>query len=76
MAHGISALLIAAAAGYWVLGQAEHQKGSVRKLGQYLGVAIVVVSVLGSVVKLHKVWQMCRAGGYCPMIGMKSAPAK
>ena len=65
MAHGVPALLIAAAAGYWVLGQAEHQKGSVRKLGQYLGLAIIAVSVIGAACKTYAVIQCYRAG-MCP----------
>ena len=43
MGFGVAGLLIASAAGYWVVTQAEHQKGGARKLGIYLGAAIIVV---------------------------------
>ena len=32
--HGISGLLIAAAAGYWVLTHAEKERGRVKKFGR------------------------------------------
>lgn len=68
----VAPLLISAAAGYWVVTLSEHQKGGVRKLGQYLGVAIIVASVLGAACKIY-----CAAACYqqsmCPMPVMKGA---
>ena len=68
MGHGIAVSLVSSAVGYWVLTQAESQKGKVRKLGQYLGVAIVLVSVLGAACKIYAGIQACRAMGMCPML--------
>ena len=69
MGFGVAGLLIASAAGYWVVTQAEHQKGGARKLGIYLGAAIIVVSLIGVACKIYAV-VACppMAGGmYCPM---------
>ena len=60
--HGVSSLLIAAAAGYWVLTQAAHQKEQVRKLGELLGLIIIVVSLIGTGCKIYGLIK----GGYCP----------
>jgi len=74
MGYGVAGLLIASAAGYWVLTQAEHQKGGVRKLGQYLGVAIVTVSVLGAACWIYKAVTTCGPGGFCPITGTRICP--
>lgn len=63
MHSGVGLLLIAAAAGYWVLTLAAGQKGKVRKLGQYLGLFILVVSVVGTGCKLYYQWT-CGPSGY------------
>lgn len=72
MGHGVAVLLVSAAAGYWVLTQSEHQKAGVRKLGQYLGVAIVVLSMVGAACKIYSI-VTCYGGGMgkvmCPMTG-------
>ncbi|MBI4227429.1 MAG: hypothetical protein HY600_04025 [Candidatus Omnitrophica bacterium] len=73
MGHGVAVLLVSAAAGYWVLGQSEHQKAGVKKLGQYLGVAIILVSVIGAACKIYSI-VTCYGGGMgkaavCPMTG-------
>ena len=52
MMHGVSLLLISAAAGYWVLTMADKERGRVKQLGQWLGLAIVVISVFGAGCKL------------------------
>lgn len=77
MVHGIAPLLVAAAAGYWVVTQAEHQKGGVRTLGQYLGVAVILVSVLGVACKLYAITTGQGMGdqGFCPIsAGPRTAP--
>lgn len=76
MEHGVTGLLIAAAAGYWVLTQAEKEKNRIKKLGQYLGLAIILVSVLGAACKVYYGVQACGMMGgsmMCPFTG-KSAP--
>lgn len=65
MMYGVAGLLIAAAAGYWVMTLADSQKGNLKKFGQYLGLAIVVVSVLGTACKIY----CLSAGQVCPMSG-------
>ena len=82
MIYGVSSLLISAAAGYWVLTHASGEKGRVKKLGQLLGLAIIVVSVVGAGCKLYyqftgqslsgKAW--CPSGKVCPFSGKTSAP--
>lgn len=69
--HGVAVLLVSAAAGYWVLGHSEHQKGGVKKLGQYLGVAIILVSVIGAVCKIYSIVTCYGPGraAMCPMTG-------
>ena len=80
MGHGVSVLLISAAAGYWVLTQASHEKDRVRKLGQWLGLAIIAVSVIGATCKLYCLAtgksvgsMMCPVGKACPF-GQKATP--
>lgn len=89
MGHGVSLLLISAAVGYWVVTKAQAEKGGTRKLGIYLGAAIIVVSVLGAACKIYCAVSICSVasmacpmgGGYgmkkklsCPMT-MKSMPS-
>ncbi len=83
MMHGdISALLIASGVGYWVLTTASKEKGTLRKLGQILGLLIIAASVAGAACKIACAVQACNAsGGYgagkmaCPFTG-RSAPAQ
>ena len=70
--HSAAPLLIAAAAGYWVMTQAEHEKGGVRKLGQYLGLAIVVASIIGSACKIYYA-ATCANPSWCPTPMMKGS---
>ncbi len=68
MLYGIGGLLLAAVAGYWVLERAETHKGQLKKVGQFLGALIIVVSVLGIACGL---WCMASGKmGYCPAGGM------
>ena len=53
MIHGVSVQLISAAAGYWVLTMADKERGRVKTLGQWLGLAIIVISVVGAGCKLY-----------------------
>lgn len=72
--HGISGLLIAAAAGYWVLTVSQKERGRVKQLGQWLGLVIVLVSVAGAACKLYytltcQVTDACPSGPKCPFTG-------
>ncbi len=80
--HGVSPLLIAAAAGYWVLTQAQKERARIKTFGQWLGVAIIAVSVAGAACKLYWITTgkplglkglSCPAGISCPFTG-KSQP--
>ena len=80
MSHGVSLLLISAAAGYWVLAQSEKEKGRVKKMGQLLGLAIIAVRVAGTVCKIYYLstsgkGAFCPPSPLCPFTGKSSAPA-
>ncbi len=65
MSHGISTLLITSAVGYWVLIHAQKEKGRIKMLGQWLGLAIIVFSVASTGCKVY-----CAATGTsCSMMG-------
>ncbi|PIQ82875.1 MAG: hypothetical protein COV76_01400 [Candidatus Omnitrophica bacterium CG11_big_fil_rev_8_21_14_0_20_64_10] len=57
MFGGIPLLLIAAAAGYWVLTLAAGQKGNLKRFGQIVGILIVVVAIAGTACKLSYQWR-------------------
>lgn len=69
-------MLISAAAGYWVLTISEKERGRVKTLGQWLGLLIIVVSVVGAGCKLYCMMGsggMGMPGGMaCPFV--KKAP--
>lgn len=45
MGTGTAALLVSAAAGYWVLERAQtHTKGALKRVGQFVGWAIILSS--------------------------------
>lgn len=73
-------MLISAAAGYWVLAQSEKEKSKVKKLGQLLGVVIIVVSLFGAACKIYGQVSNCSSGKmggkFCPFTGrpMGGAP--
>ena len=79
--HGISGLLISAAAGYWVLAQSSGQKGRIKTLGQWLGLLIIVASVAGAACKAYcytsgGMGMMSPAGKMCPFGGKAAAPVQ
>jgi len=89
LGHGVGTLLIAAAAGYWVLIQANGQRGRLKKLGQYLGLIIIAAGVAGAACKIYYLstgksafqllcpaGQACPAGKACPFIGKQAAQPK
>ncbi|PIQ84301.1 MAG: hypothetical protein COV75_02985 [Candidatus Omnitrophica bacterium CG11_big_fil_rev_8_21_14_0_20_63_9] len=82
MAYGIGILLLSAVAGYWVLERSALHKGQLKRVGQFVGWLVIVVSVVGIACRvwclasgnsgwcsMGKGWK----GGYCPLTS-KSAP--
>ena len=68
--HGVSSLLITSAVGYWVVTQAQKEKGQVKKLGQLLGAIIVLVSLVGVGCKIYVLATGCPPGKMtCPYAG-------
>lgn len=63
MGHGVSALLITSAVGYWVLTAAEKEKGQVKKAGKLLAAIIMLISLAGVACR---VISFARARGFCP----------
>ena len=70
MEHGVGVLLLAAIGGYWVLERAAQHKGNLKRIGQLVGVAIIIISFLGVACR---VWYaatctpgMMGKGGWCP----------
>ena len=74
MLHGVGELLITTAVGYWVLSRADDQKGEMRRIGRFLGVVIIVVSLVGLIGAAWNVvggdaWCSMGKGGMCPFMG-------
>ena len=70
----IAPLLITAAAGYWVLERAEHEKGRVRTIGRIVAGLILVLSVAGMACKVYTCTNgsgMGKSG--CPLMGKLEA---
>ena len=70
MLSGVAGLFLSAVAGYWVLERAETHKGDLKRIGQFLGVLIIVASLVGVACR---VWSAatCQPGSmgkgwYCP----------
>ena len=77
MIHEVGGLLVGAIGGYWVLERAETHKGSLRRLGRFLGWSIILISAIGVVCR---VWCLasCKPGAmgrYCPFKSSMGAPA-
>ncbi len=76
MMHGLSGLLLSAAAGYWVFTHAAKEKGRVRTLGQLLGLLIIGVSVGMAGFKIYCKVTGCPPGKvFCPFTGKTAPPA-
>ncbi len=69
----VGTLLLAAAAGYWVLLQAKSEKKNLKRAGQYIGWIIIVISLVGMTCKVWTV-ALCRTG-LCPMKSCPTHPA-
>ena len=82
MGHSISVPLISAAVGYWVLTAAEKEKNRIKKLGHWLGLLIIVVSLGSAACKIVCFAKACKMGGgygmACPFTGkpMGGSPAQ
>ena len=73
MLHGAGVFLVGTIGGYWVLERAENHKGSLKRVGQWLGAFIVIVSLLGLVSVFGKSAGL--KGGLCPLFSRNySAP--
>ena len=72
MVSGTAGLLIAAAAGYWVFERASTRKRSVMRIGQWVGGAIMVVSLLGVACRVW--YRVCGATGWDPAHKMMYCP--
>ena len=48
MIGATSGFLLAAAAGYWVLERAEQHKQGLRRVGRWLGGAIITIALVGA----------------------------
>ena len=64
MGHGAAGLLIAAATGYWVFERASSRKEPVKRIGQWVGGAIMVVSLIGVACRVWSV--VACTTGLCP----------
>lgn len=49
MGSGVGLLLLTAVAGYWVLERASKHKGQLKRIGQIVGLFVIIVSILGSI---------------------------
>ena len=80
MAHGLGLFMISAAAGYWVLVQASGQRNQMKKLGQYLGLIIIAISLAGAACKIYHlatgkslIRSLCPPGMGCPFMNKQAA---
>ena len=75
MMPGMGVMLLAAVAGYWVLERASTHKGNLQRIGQVLGIAIIVLGLLGYACALGG-WKVFggRHGGFCPFSKPASMP--
>ncbi len=67
--HSVGLLLLATAGGYWVLERSSTQKKGLRRVGQWLGGVIVVVSLIGVVCHIMAAAGCplkASKGGFCP----------
>ncbi len=79
MVSSIAPLLIASAAGYWVLTLAGREKGRIKTLGNLIGLIIIVISLAGAGLKIYCCLSACASSGKmgmmnCPYTGRMAAP--
>lgn len=64
MLSGTGVLLLSAVAGYWVLERASAHKGNLKRVGQLVGSAIIIISLLGVACRT---WALATGKGmHCP----------
>ncbi len=64
---GIAGLLLSAAAGYWVLERAEHERGRLKTIGRVVAGLILVLSFGGVVCRFYAVTAGQPGGkSWCP----------
>ncbi len=69
MLYDSAGLLLAAAAGYWVLERAQAQKKGLKRAGKFIGWVIIVVSFIGIACRVWTI-VLCQTGQgslMCPM---------
>ena len=74
MYSSVGILLIAAGVGYWVLTLANKQKDRIKKLGQWLALIMITISLIGVGCKIYHVTQYgsgckqryCESKSVCP----------
>lgn len=64
--HGVEGLLLTSIGGYWVLERSVTQKKNMKRIGQWLGGAIIIASLVGVACR---VW--CAASCSRPFMGKK-----
>lgn len=72
MLYGAGVFLLGAIGGYWMLERADNHKGSLKRVGQWLGAFLIIVSLLGLVSTFCKASGM--KGGMCPLFPKSYAP--
>ena len=78
---GVAILLLTAVAGYIVFERASARKGSVKKLGRVVGVAVIILSFLGVACRAYSGMSgSCSFGGFykgqCPYAAKAAKTAK
>ena len=77
MTHGAGLFLVSTVAGYWVLERAETHKGSLKKLGRFLGWDIIIGGLCGAVRSIT-CWSGMMGGskrGWCPIMSPRTSPS-
>ena len=77
--HGAAVLMLSAIGGYWVLERSSGHKGNLKRVGEWLGGAIILLSVLGVAYHVSGAVSKCRQdgmmkGGFCPFSSKAPAP--
>ena len=63
MVDGVGMLLVSSIGGYWVLERSVMHKGPLKKVGQWLGALVIVLSLLGVACKMWYASTQCAWSG-------------